>query len=283
MSSEASMRRFGSEAGFTLVEALVALVISGLLASAMLSLMLGQSRFYERTDDQIWAEQSNRATFDLVSSELRMASNTDLLAAEPDSLAVRFDIMRAIVCDTVTSNSAVLMAYDTVAAWGLDGGFLGTAYSNPYDEAFEYADAFMPATVSTGAGPKATCVANGAPSTNPDDTYAELSGWSGTFTDGVPDRGSMVRFYSRLAYHFAPSTFFQSRTALWRGTQELVGPFESGAGFSYVLDDGSVHSNVSAANFDRVVAVRVTATAVGDGANRYGVQRDLEFDIPFRN
>jgi hypothetical protein len=31
------------------------------------------------------------------------------------------------------------------------------------------------------------------------------------------------------------------------------------------------------------VAIRLTATAVGDGANRYDVERDLQFDIPFRN
>ena len=93
----------------------------------------------------------------------------------------------------------------------------------------------------------------------------------------------MVRFYSRLAYHFSPSTFFETRTALWRGAQELVGPFENGAAFSYVMDDGSVENSVSSSDFDEVVAIRVTATAVGDGANRYDVERDLQFDIPFRN
>jgi hypothetical protein len=93
----------------------------------------------------------------------------------------------------------------------------------------------------------------------------------------------MVRFYSRLSYHFSPSTFFQSRTALWRGAQELVGPFENDAGFSYVMDDGSVENSVASSDFDEVVAIRLTATAVGDGANRYDVERDLQFDIPFRN
>ena len=277
------MNRIKSKDGFTLVEALIGLVISGLLASALLSMMLGQSRFYERTDDQIWAEQSNRATFDLVSSELRMASAEDLLAAESDSVAIRFDIMRAIVCDSTAADAATLMVYDTVAAWGLDGGFIGTAYSDPYDEDFEYADAFLPSTVATGSGPKADCVANGSPTSPPDNSFAELSGWSSNFTNGVPDRGGMVRFYSRLAYHFSPSTFFQSRTALWRGAQELVGPFENGAAFSYVMDDGSVENSVSSADFDEVVAIRVTATAIGDGANRYDVERDLQFDIPFRN
>jgi prepilin-type N-terminal cleavage/methylation domain-containing protein len=277
------MNRIRSQDGFTLVEALVALAISGILASAMLSLMLGQTRFYEHTDDQIWAEQSNRATIDLVSSELRMGSALDLLAARPDSIALRFDIMRAIVCDSVATDQATVLVYDTVAAWGLDGGFVGTGYSGPYEEDFEYADAFLPSTVSTGSGPKATCVANGAPSTSPDDTYATLSGWGGNFTGGVPDRGSIVRFYSRLTYRFRPSTFFDSRTALWRGAQELVGPFENDAAFSYVMDDGTLKNNVPSSQLDEVVAVRLTATAVGDGANRYGVQRELQFDIPFRN
>lgn len=277
------MNRINAQNGFTLVEALVSMVISGVVASALLSLMLGQSRFYEQTDDQLWAEQTNRATFDLVSSELRMASAEDLLAAESDSVAVRFDIMRAIVCDSTAADAAVLMVYDTVAAWGLDGGFVGTAYTDPYVEAFEYADGFLPTTVSTGSGPKATCVANGAPGTNPDNTYAELSGWSGDFASGVPDLGSMVRFYSRLSYHFAPSTFFTSRTALWRGAQELVGPFENDAMFRYVMDDGSVKNSVAASKFDEVEAIRLIVTAVGDGANRYSVERDLQFDIPFRN
>lgn len=271
------------QAGFTLVEAMIAMVISGVLASALLSLMLGQSRFYEQTDDQIWAEQSNRATMDLMSSELRMASPTDLIAAEADSVSVRFDILRAIVCDSTAADQATVMAYDTVAAWGLSGGFTGTAYSDPYEEEFEYADAFLPGTVATGSGPKATCVSFGAPSTAPDNAFAILSGWGGNFTNGVPDQGAMVRFYGRLTYRFASSTFFETRTALWRGAQELVGPFQNGAAFSYVMDDGSIANNVSTADFEDVRAIRVTATSVGDGANRYDVQRDLQFDIPFRN
>lgn len=275
-------RRAG-EAGFTLVEAMIAMVVSGLLASAMLSLMIGQSRFYERTDDQIWAEQSNRATFDLMFSELRMGSPGDLVAATRDSVSIRFDIMRAVVCDSTASDQAAVLAYDTVPAWGLTGGFVGTAYSDPFEENFEYADAFLPTVVAQGAGPKADCVANGAPSTAPDASYASLTGWSSQFSDGVPDRGSMVRFYGLLTYRFAPSTFFQSRTALWRGVQELTGPFENGAEFSYVMDDGTVRSNVSGGSLESVRAVRVSAVAVGDGVNRFDVRRDLVFEIPFRN
>jgi prepilin-type N-terminal cleavage/methylation domain-containing protein len=276
-------RHLEGESGFTLVEALITLVISGLLASALVSMLVGQSRFYERTDDQIYAEQSLRAAFDLMSAELRLGSPSDLLAAESDSVALRFDVLRAVVCDSTGADEATMMAYDTVTNAGLTGGYFGTAYSGPYEEAFEYADSFIPTETGNGSGPRATCVANGASGTGPDGAYATFTGWSGQFTNGVPDRGSFVRFYGKLSYRFAPSTFFTSGTALWRGPQELVGPFNTGASFSYVMDDNSVQNSVSAGDFSDVRAIRVSATAIGDGANRFGVQRTLQFDVPFRN
>ena len=63
----------------------------------------------------------------------------------------------------------------------------------------------------------------------------------------------------------------------------MVGPFEENAAFSYVMDDGSIESSVSSGDLDEIVAVRISATAVPDGANRFSVERTLEFDIPFRN
>ena len=37
-------------------------------APTLVSLLIGQSRFYERTDDQIYAEQSLRASMDMVAT-----------------------------------------------------------------------------------------------------------------------------------------------------------------------------------------------------------------------
>ncbi len=270
------------EAGFTLVEALIALVISGVLATALISLLLGQSRFYERTDAQIYAEQSLRGAMDLVASELRMGSGADLLAAEPDSVSLRFDLVRAVVCDTTGADAVAAFALDRITDANLAGGFSGTAVSGPYEETFDYADGWMPTESSTGTGPETTCVAVGAPSGLDVDDYAVLTGWTSQF-GARPDPGSVVRVYGRLTYRFAPSTFFATRTALWRGSQELIGPLENEASFSYVMDDGSVESSVSGSDLRDVIAVRVTATALGDGPNRYDVARPIEFDIPFRN
>jgi prepilin-type N-terminal cleavage/methylation domain-containing protein len=274
--------RVPDESGFTLVEALIALVISGVLASALVSLLIGQSRFYERTDDQIYAEQSLRASMDMVATELRMGSPSDLISAEADSVTLRFDVMRAIVCDTTGADAVTAFVFDPLDNANVTGGLPGTAVSGPYEESFAYADAWLPTEASTGSGPRASCVATGAPAGLPDASYAELTGWNSGI-GARPEPGSLVRIYGNLEYSFAPSTFFSTRTALWRGNQELIGPFDNEAGFSYVMADGTVQTSVSSGDFADVRAIRLTAIALGDGANRYDVQRPIQLDIPFRN
>ncbi|TFG65109.1 MAG: type II secretion system protein [Gemmatimonadales bacterium] len=272
-----------NEAGFTLVEALVALTITGIVSSALISLLVGQSRFYDRTDDQLNAEQVVQATFDLVSAEVRMASATDLLAASADSVSFRFDLLRGIVCDSTAADEAAVYVYDRTTNAGLTGSFAGTAVSGPYEETFEYADNWNPTPTATGSGPKATCTASGAPGTAPDSDYLRITGWTAALTGDVPERGALMRGYGSLTYRFAASTFFTTRTALWRGTQELVGPFDSGAAFSYVMSDATVRASVAGSSLDSVVAVRMTATATGEGSNPHNISRQVNFDVPFRN
>ena len=276
------MSSVANEGGFTLVEALVALTISSIVAGALVSLLIGQSRFYERTDDQLGAEQVAQATFDLLSSEIRMAGATDLLAAEADSLALRYDVLRGVVCDQTTGDAAALYVYDRVTNAGLTGSFVGIGLSGPYATAFDFADGWNPTPSASGSGPKGVCTSAGFPGTAASSDYLELSGWTSHFS-ATPIRGAMVRGYGRVSYTVAPSTFFATRWSVWRGSQELVGPFDSGAAFSYVMADGSVQSSVTPSDFDEVVAVRLTATAVGDGANRFGVSREVDFEVPFRN
>lgn len=276
------MRLVANESGFTLVEALVALTISGIVAGALVSLLIGQSRFYERTDDQLGAEQVAQATFDLLSSEVRMAGATDLLAAEPDSLALRFDVVRGVICDQTSGDAAAVYVYDRVTNAGLTGSFVGIGLSGPYATAFDYADGWNPTPSATGSGPKSVCTTAGFPGTAASSDYIELGGWTSHFS-ATPIRGAMLRGYGRVSYTIAPSTFFADRWSVWRGSQELVGPFDGGAAFSYVMADGSVQASVTSSDFDDVVAVRLTATAVGDGANRFGVSRDVDFEVPFRN
>lgn len=273
------MKRLRS-AGFTLVEVLITIVVAGVLGAALMGLVLGQQRFYGHSDDTIVAQQNLRAAMDLMATELRMASPTDIMVAQSDSVVVRFDILRAVVCSVTGANQAAVLVYDSVASANLPAGFRGTAYSGAYDSAFVYGNGFTPTSNATGTA-RTICTNNGAPSTYPNSAYRSTSGWSSQFGT-VPDRGSLVRWYGRLAYSFSPSTS-NNGDALWRNAQELVTPFESGARFTYLMANGSVQTNVGAGQLANIRQIRVVATATGDNINRYDVRRAISYDIPLRN
>lgn len=277
-------------AGFTLVEMLVALVVAGLLAAAVLTLLLRQNSFYGKNDDTIYAEQSMRGTAELMASELRMASpgtsstNTDFLLASTDTVEVRYDVSRGVVCGTNGGSIIYVYVYDEPTTVNLPGT-RGVAVSAPDSSTFHYDAAFDP-TVSKAVNSSSlsytTCVANngGVPQSADLGRYRSID-WSGS-TLGVPTEGSVVRIYGSLTYSFAPSSF-SSGTALWRNNQELVAPFASGAKFAYVMQDGSVQNSVSLASAPSIRRIRIEAQATGSGSNRYDVSRSLSFDIPLRN
>lgn len=281
MLKDASTRR--AIGGFTLVEVLITIVVAGVLGGALLTLVIGQQRFYTTSDNALLAQQNVRAAVDLMAAELRMASPDDIVRAQSDSVVVRFDLLRAVICDTLGAGQADVFVYDTVTNANLTAAFRGTAYSGPYDSAFVYGDAFTPTVVSTGGSAQTTCRANGADpnGTAPSTDFRRTSGWSAEY--GVtPQRGSLVRWYSTLTYRFGASTSRSGSDAIWRNGSELVTPFETGAQFRYVMANGSVQNSVNAANLDDIREIRVVVTATGDGA-AFNVRRPVVYDIPLRN
>lgn len=273
------MKRLRS-GGFTLVEILITIVVAGVLGAALMGLVLGQQRFYGHSDDTIMAQQNLRAGMDLMATEVRMASPGDIMVARSDSLVVRADILRAVVCGVTGPDQAAVLVYDSVGSANLPSGFRGTAYSGAYDSAFVYGNNFTPTWSSSGSA-KTVCTNNLAPSTYPSSAYRATSGWTSEFGK-VPDQGSLLRWYGRLSYSFSPSSS-NSGDALWRNREELVTPFQTGARFVYVMANGSLQSSVGAGQIPNIRRIRVVATATGDGINRYDVMRSLAFDIPLRN
>ena len=272
-------RRF--ERGFTLTEVLIAMVIMSILGGGLIAIMRQMGGFYRHNEDAVYAMQTIRASTELMASEVRMASPEDLLYATPDSVAIRFNVVFGVVCDSTDTDEATLYVYERVLNASVTGGMVGIAYSGPSEAAWHYADSWNPSPTATGSGPQADCTALGAPSTFPSSDYMRMTGWGGQYSD-VPDRGSLLRGYVRLTYRFAPSAL-GAGTGLFRDAQELVSPLNSGAAFSYLMVGGGVQSTVASADLDDVRAIRFTAQAVGDGPNEFNVQRDITFDIPLRN
>jgi len=281
--SRAAPASAGPERGFTLVEMLIAVVVAGFLLAGVMSLLLRQNSFYGKNDDTIYAEQTMRGASELVATELRMSAPQDIEMATPDSVEVRFDALRAVVCDTVSSGGATTVytyVYDEPSGVNLPSG-RGTATSDPLSAAYAYDDNFDASGTVSSAAQSACATANDGTAQSADASRYRAVTWSGT-TLPVPAVGSAVRVYGTLTYSFASSSF-SSGTALWRNDQELVAPFASGAAFSYVASDGSVHNTVTGSGLTDIRSIRVSATATGSGQNRFDVNRDLSFDIPLRN
>lgn len=272
------MRR---SAGFTLVEAMIALILVGVLGGATLSLLMSQDRYYSRLDDAVAAEQSLRASADLMSSEIRMSGVPgDIRVAVPESVTMAFDVWQAVVCDVTNPGigQIAMFVYDSAPNPNLSSGTWGMAYKDPYATTYRYADGWSPG-INASSG-KATCTSALAPDTTATHLYRQISGWPGQFGGDTPERGAIVRRYRHLSYRFGPSSM-GTGYALFRGPQELAGPFDPGSSLSYVMADGSVRTSVTGSDLLDIRRVRVNAVAIDDDP-RFDLERDLVLDIPLR-
>lgn len=269
--------------GFSLAELLVTIVVTGFIGAGVVGLLLGQSRFYGANEDRNYADVSRRGVTDLVSSELRMLSTADLYKTKGDSIRARFDLGQAVVCAVDNTLKTVTLVVHHDPSPMLPSGATGTAYSSPFSADFVYADGWtstLVADATTDLGVFTTCDSNGAPGTLPKERY-RLEDWS-SHPVGLPPVGSVVRVYGDLVYTFEPSEQ-GTGMALWRNDQELVAPFADGAGFSYIMNNGNKENSVPNSNHKDIRRIRLTAEAIGDGANRHDVAENLDLDISLRN
>jgi len=279
MPHEPTRRGSTAAPGFTLVEMLIALVVAGILAGGVVSLLMRQNSFYGKNDDTIYAEQTVRGTAELMASELRMAAPEDVEMATPDSVQIRFDVLKAVVCGS-SGSTVYTYVYDEPTAVNLPSG-RGTAVSDPNLASFTYKDDFDGSGSASATALTACTTANGGVVQSADASRFRAIDWSSSGL-ATPAAGSVLRVYGTLTYSFASSSF-TGGTALWRNDQELVAPFDTGAAFRYVKADGTVHGTLTGSDLTDIRSIRVSATAVGSGSNRFDVSRDLSFDISLRN
>jgi prepilin-type N-terminal cleavage/methylation domain-containing protein len=112
-----------SRAGFTLVELMVALLITGAMVAAVFQLLNGQSRMVAVQSARQEAQQNVRGALEVVSSELRAAIPGAILEARPQ--LIRFMQPRAwgVVCQV--AGNVVTAVFPTTGA--LDGWTVNTA------------------------------------------------------------------------------------------------------------------------------------------------------------
>jgi prepilin-type N-terminal cleavage/methylation domain-containing protein len=116
-------RRLARSRGFTLVEVLVAMTLTGIVVAGTLRALTAQKKFYARQTRILQARHAMRASTTILVSELREVSATggDLYAIGPDSVAFRSTVAFGIVCD-VNGTSGTLSLVLTSGRFVLEAG-----------------------------------------------------------------------------------------------------------------------------------------------------------------
>jgi prepilin-type N-terminal cleavage/methylation domain-containing protein len=266
-----------SKAGFTLVEAMIVILLLAVIGTAAMGIFIGNARFYAWSRDVVAARQNLRGTIDLLATEIRQASAGDFLVAEHDSLALRFDVSRAVVCDSTSVDRIALVVFDSVRAPNVPSSFRGTAVSEPYDSIFTLLDGWTAALKTKGAGPRSICEGNGTALNVSSSRYREMAGWRARY-GRAPGKGAIIRTYGKLTFGLSASSFAPGLAARRNG-QEVAAPFDSASGFSYLLADGAELTSVKPARLRDIAAVRIRLIAAPPkGPSRVGSSRSESTD-----
>lgn len=214
--------------GFTLIELVLSLTLSGILGVAIVKILLTTSRFYQQDNAIRSARTLARSPLGLLESDLLgVEPSGGLLAADSLSLTVRSAYATGALCG-ISGNVATVSLLPGDSLLIEAAGYSGYAWRQAGSWTY------VAATTRPGAGSAAVCSAAGI------STLA--GGRVVTLTPAPPSAAAPatpITLYQQLTYRFAPSSRLPGRQALWRdmaataSSEEIAAPFATSARFRY--------------------------------------------------
>jgi prepilin-type N-terminal cleavage/methylation domain-containing protein len=270
MPSSPTARRARPDApGFTLVELLVALVISGVVATSILQLVRAESRFVATQGARSEVLQNARGTLETLGSELRAISGAGLLEARDTAIRFLYPRVYGVLCADAAAGAAELTLtvpwLGSDAAYGVQAG--GALASNTGIAVRTRAEGWRTARASEAvlAAPGASCVEAGA-------SGAELRQLRvrGLVLPAAAERGDLAYLYEELKYDLGissgiPGVWVRRSSGLAGGVlsqQPLAGPVvkRGGLTFRYQLRSGVAKGSLTAAELAEAAAIVVRVT-----------------------
>jgi prepilin-type N-terminal cleavage/methylation domain-containing protein len=228
--------------GLTLIELLITILVAGILAAGVTSLLLSSNRFEEKTESLRAARRVSRAGVAALSNDLRMVDpGWGIEAASASSITLRVPYATGLVCTAAGTPTIAILPVDSVVL--ATPGYSGVAvrlsdgsWSHATDGALTESGTWPSAC--TTAGIQQITAPSGAPNQR---TRAYTIG-TGSVTGSPLTVGAVVVLYRRTRFYFGVSaqTGLTGRMALWRqyldsgsGAVELAAPFDAAAAFRF--------------------------------------------------
>lgn len=276
-------RPVAEHGGFTLVELLVALVLSGIVVGSIFQLLVGQGQFVELQSAREEVQQNTRAAIELISSELRTLPAGDALVyAGADSITLRVVRAWGVVCDTPAPN-ALDVVFPSIAGMSYTPN-LGTGVAvNLGDIADEdWSSAVRVESVGSAA---ATCAAEALGSGVERRTLA-LSGTPQNSDGDTPADGNILYLYDQVTYRIGtspmlPGLWIQRRVGQGSGSsnQPFAGPvLDGGLSFQYFADGSSTPLATPLGSAARASVARVAVVVESVSRNSQGEFRESKAD-----
>ncbi|WP_309669074.1 prepilin-type N-terminal cleavage/methylation domain-containing protein [Gemmatimonas sp.] len=298
-----SMRR----RGFTMVEMLVTMTILSVVGIIVSRLMMGQQRFYQRTNEQMGMRRELRSAMNLVPADLRSISSSggDLTTFNSTSLTFRAVLGASAVCARPSNSALDLpplnMARNTVTSWYTtpQAGDTVWAFNDSLSRGAED-DVWVPLRITAVSQSAALC-----PLSPFIDALLDIGKprFRVTVSPNLPDSikvGSAIRFTRSARFQLTAQSsgrYYLTRSeyvgGAWQGATAVSGPYEppsssnGGIRFSYFDSLGLAVTNPAlgrdVARIDMILRAKGANSSGGVGSSSTSNTDSLAFRIALRN
>lgn len=254
--------------GFTLVELLVAVVLTTFVGTALVRVVMDETRFVDRLSNDATARAVSRGVSSVIQNELRMVeTGGGIIAASRDSLRVLVPYAIGVSCGSSGGSTTIALVPPDSAIYAMSG-HSGHAYRS--GSSYVYSAS----TAAPGAGSASTCTGAGvttipAIGTSPAGSVITVP----NATTPAP-AGSVTVLYREITYYFANSSLISGSRALWRRTEansaaaEVAAPVDTSAKFRFYAYGSTTSQSAVPSPLSNIAGVEVVLAGTAESRAR---------------
>jgi hypothetical protein len=250
-------------AGFSLVETIIALVLSSVVIILVSTTFLVQNRYYSSQTLRAAAHDNARTATERMAGEIRSVMRSGFVSAGSTSLTIRSPMLLAVVCDRQGNNISI---HNEGGEAGIDTDEVGgVGWLDQATGVWTYRSAVWSYVDQSGGTPDTACAGNGADTNGATGEFHRLRRFNLLF-GSTPDDGEIIMLYRETTFSIQASALEPGTLGLFRASYgqsaiELATGMDATARFQYRTGGSTYANSVGAGSLDNIDAVRLVAEA----------------------